>query len=203
MPVAVIDDFKIPLTGGASAGRYFTVICHPLLNSVTLTRGKCHISPVYAGVNKTWGWVNVATRVSTLGTGSSVRLGVFELDETNGFKPKTLLVDAGTIATTSTGEKIIAISLTTTNIKWLGVGVQAEGSATPPAITGPGASSAFSQWPAIFGYSTLTNPGAITDASWGLAYDSTVGDGAFPTDFVNWSPVNGTLGIGWIQRSTS
>jgi hypothetical protein len=62
--------------------------------------------------------VSLSCYVSTLGTGSTIRLGIYASDAND--KPATLVLDAGTVSSATTGSKTITISQSLTpGLYWL------------------------------------------------------------------------------------
>ncbi len=66
----------------------------------------------------------VGCNVSTAGTAAHVaRLGVYNADPVSGL-PTTVLVDAGTVAVDTTGQKEVAVTATVHGLHWLGLTAQ-------------------------------------------------------------------------------
>lgn len=201
----IVDDWLQPYNhGGAGERRWFGVLSGTQFSgSFTLIRGRTYISPLWIGLNTTKNWTGVGVRVRTAGAGSNVRLGVFELDEENGFIPKTLLLDAGTVTGAATGAQIATISLTTTNVEWIGIAFMGESSATQPNLDQLNSSPTV--FPPLLGYNTNSVSWQTASSSiYTMAHSSTVSDGAFPdsSEFVNFIPMANPAPQAFIRRST-
>lgn len=98
------------LAGGGDYFRSgFHSIGHPAPGTTSLvgnTLGRCHFTPFFAPVRMTFD--RMGAQVGTAGgTGAVVRLGIYA---NAGGVPTSLILDAGTAATTSTGLKEVTIS---------------------------------------------------------------------------------------------
>lgn len=107
---------QIPMTSGH--GYYYTPQGPTAATALTRANGDMSLMPI---------WIRKGVTVSALGVevsvggsaGSVYRLGIY-LDSGGGF-PGSLLVDAGTVATTSGGTKQVAIAqpITSAGLYWL------------------------------------------------------------------------------------
>lgn len=204
----VIDGPTKPYTS-ATGGRWYSTPMGTQFNgSLRIVLAKPYIIPVWVGLDQTHFWTTLGVRNRLVGeAGSLIRLGVYELDPDNNMKPKTLLVDAGTIAGDTTGAITKAISLTTTNIEWLGLCMMAENAPTTTTAVDCSNSPAF-QYPPIFGYTDNTADFATAAvASMGLAHTGTVTQGALPAtgsgELANFVPLVQPNPLMWIRRSTT
>lgn len=173
------DDLHLPYGAGAGTDNWFNgAFCGAsAADTLLLTRGKCMVTPLWCGYED-WTFDGLSFAVSTAGTASVCRLGILLLDHENGFKPTSLLVDAGTVATATTGRKTITFSaVTVLNTRWIGLAIQAEGSATPPTVREVSASQNF--WGPIMGVRAFSG-NTKANQEGGVMHNATVGDGAFP-----------------------
>lgn len=101
-------------TGVVTAGGGFFVYTSSVAagawgSTATFTANTLYLYPIIFAHPTTFASVNVT--VTTLGAGSSIRLGLYRADGV-AFEPKTLEADFGTVDSTSTGLKTISISNT-------------------------------------------------------------------------------------------
>lgn len=191
-PIDGVHQFWKKRTGDGWRGLLAT---NALAGAYAMTRGQTVIVPVFVGDKET-GVTSLSVRVQTAGAGSSIRLGFYELDHTDDLKPSQLILDAGTVSSTSTGEKFNPFTeVILEDIIFIGIALQAEGSATPPTINGQSTKGDFSP---LFGYPAADM--TSTSSAWYLAADTTVSDGAFQTDLDDFSVVSGfPVPAAWIS----
>jgi hypothetical protein len=113
-----IDDYRIT---GSTLNRWYTA---PIINASLTTvnpGGPTVITAIPFIVSKAITIDQMAIEVTTLGTTSNSRVGIYT-DDGNGY-PATRLVDAGEIATTTTGVKTfttgLPLTLSTAGLYWL------------------------------------------------------------------------------------
>jgi len=87
------------------SGRFYDSRIQSAFTTFTLTVNTLYAVPFYVPVATTY--TTLAVEVTTLSVGKSVRLGIYN-DSTG--VPGSLVLDAGTISTTTTGAKTITIS---------------------------------------------------------------------------------------------
>ncbi len=94
-----------PASGGATSF-YHTTIIGGANSTGTPVSGTIFFIP-FQSCDTTW--TRIGMNVTTLAVAKTIRLGIYEMDPTTG-GPGDLVLDAGTISTTTTGEKEITIS---------------------------------------------------------------------------------------------
>ena len=100
--------------------------------SASYSAGDLHATPIYIGKATTFN--QIAMHCTGVG-GTNARLGIY--NDGGGF-PSTLLVDAGSVATTATGDQTITISqILGPGVYWLAIAMQG-GSGTFTVSTSPG-----------------------------------------------------------------
>lgn len=161
------------------------------VTGINVTRGKCTIWPMWVGT-RGWEFDGLICRVATAGAAGSVaRMGIYTLDRTNGFLPTALLIDAGTVATTTTGPKSIVFSAITVAVGtlWIGLAIQWEGTVPPALALFPGNGAGTGGYPPLFGVTGFPSTGSGVQQC-GLNHTSTVADGALPgaSEFANFAP---------------
>ena len=94
-------------TPGYTSGVYYTTpFCHNFITQ-SLSANSVYYSPIAIGSRV--GILSLAARVSTASAGSAVRLGIYN---NNNCRPGSLILDAGTIDSTTTGVKEITLGST-------------------------------------------------------------------------------------------
>ena len=156
-------------------GSYYDGTNERQYTTKTLASDTLYFSPIYIPTAATFDRIGI--NVTTLGSGASGRLGIYEADADG--LPGDLLLDAGTVDCSSTGGKEITISqaLSADTVYWLALAASAVFSVTAPGtIPGP-----------VYGLPSLTatNPateilasvlqahtfGALPDPATGVADD--------------------------------
>lgn len=89
------------------SGRYYTTPFEGDRSTSVFTADTMYALPIYFRSAKTL--TRIVGDVTVLNASGNVRLGIYNNDATN-FVPTTLLLDAGTFSTGSTGEKALTIS---------------------------------------------------------------------------------------------
>jgi len=166
------------------------------VSGINVTRGKCTIWPMWVGT-RGWEFDGLICRVATLGgAGSVVRMGIYALDRTNLFKPTSLLIDAGTVAATTTGVKSITFAPITIAVGtlWIGLAIQWEGTVPPALALLPGNGAGTGGYPPLFGVTGFPSTGLGVQQC-ALNHTGTVADGALPgaSEFANFAPAAFTV----------
>lgn len=94
-------------TSGNGGWCPLTFASTPTVNS-TLTANRLVCLPFIA--DRAWPITKISIVVQTFASSTSIRLGMYKADGTNGF-PGTLLFDAGTVSSASNGTKTITLTL--------------------------------------------------------------------------------------------
>lgn len=87
------------------SGRFYDSRMHSTLTTLTTAANTLYAVPFY--VPRTVTYTSITIEVTTLASGKSIRMGIYT--DSSGV-PNTLVLDAGTISTTTTGAKTITIS---------------------------------------------------------------------------------------------
>jgi len=90
---------------GYESGQYYATVLNAA-GSVPATANYTYYQPFYVGTTETWDRIAITTGAVT----STVRLGIYNASADG--KPTTVLLDAGTVSTTTAGTYAITISLT-------------------------------------------------------------------------------------------
>lgn len=189
--------YKNPAGGPPDWGWHSYMGCGSFATTHPMGRGYTYIMPLWVGAQIVT-WDRIGIRVGAAGAGSVVRLGLYELDYTNNLMPVQLIADYGTVDTSSTTprEKVLTINLTTVNVFWLGVAMQAEGSATPPSLNAIGTTI---HGGGLYGYAQPN--WVVTTVAFGLKAQTQVGDGAFQTNLADLAVFeNTTFPAGLLRR---
>lgn len=122
------EDLNLPPSLRLNSGYYYT----PLLGGTPATgvvaNNLCTYLPIYIGKQSTFDRIALTTGPSFSGT-STVRLGIFNNDETTG-KPSTLVLDAGTVSC-SVANTLHAITINQTlSRNWYWLAAVTQGAAT-------------------------------------------------------------------------
>ena len=143
---------------GFVSGYYYRTINRA--DATTAVVSRTYYYPFVASSTATFNRVAIQTSSSYVGTGS-VRLGIYNNDSTTG-KPSTVLLDAGTVATTAAStiyQITISQSLSVGNY-WLAFNMQT--AAATPSYSGYGASS----YPQIYDQNAATTAFGNDGAGW-------------------------------------
>ena len=197
-----LDWHERPFAGDADSGWFGGLGKAPLDSGLWMTRGLTYITPLWCGVGTTLDWDAVAIHVYQAVAFSTVRLGIYELDPDAGFVPSQLLLDAGVVATDTTGTKILSgATLQTQDIRWLGLACMSETTASGPRIKT--VKAGISPWAPLMWFPTLVN--TLTLSEFAIRRAAADGDGALPTNFTpaNWVRVKvvDELPHTWIHRA--
>lgn len=180
------DGDEVQITSGGSvtgggilgenliSGKYYPGLGYSQSSSTyTLTANNLEIFP-FILCHKEGVFDAVVVEVTTADAGSSIRLGIYELE--NGV-PATLVVDAGEVSSASTGVKVAAFTPQTLNSsKAYGLAVITNGTPTIRQKSGSGSSGLFQLtglsgttgsvsiigWDRAFTYGALPDPAATT-----------------------------------------
>ena len=145
-----------------STGRYYDSRISTSYTTFTLVANTLYAVPFLA--ERTTTYTTIALEVSTLASSKSVRLGIYT---DGGGVPNALILDAGTVSTTTTGAKTISISqVLSANWYWLAAvsdGTPGLRAISQTAIPMLGASSGTDTtihvgWSVSFTYAALPNP---------------------------------------------
>lgn len=103
--LSVSGGSSLAINPGYRTNYYYSAFPCIAPSTLSLANNRIHYIPFQATESVTW--TRIGINVTTLQAASVIRLGIYN---SSGGKPSTLLVDAGTVAGTSTGEKEITIS---------------------------------------------------------------------------------------------
>lgn len=180
-------DQPTPPSGGASfhpgmvAGRWYTWPFYNSLSTVAPTTGTLYAVPFYVPAQTTF--VKIMVSVTSATAGSHIELGIYA---NSGGQPAALILDAGQIDSSSTGDKSITISQTLdAGWYWLAM--------SPSATVTVRGATAGSNPTWFFGQTVITgNQNQIT-GSW------TYSTGALPNPFPTVSYGSSTQPLVWVQ----
>ncbi len=196
-----LDWHERPYAGGANTGWFGMLGANPLDSGLWMVRGLTYVTPIWCGINTVLDWDALAVHVYQAVASSVVRLGIYELDPDSGFVPSQLLLDAGTVDTSTTGTKILTgATLQTQDIRWLGLAAMSEATASGPRLKT--IKAALSPWAPLMWFPSLVS--TLTISEFAIRRSGADGDGALPTDFTpaNWVRVKvvDELPHTWIHR---
>lgn len=197
-PGTTVDSVQKPYKPTAALG-WHAGMTRTIGTAFPVIRGITYIVPLFAG-NQTLTWTHIGIRIHAGGAGSSVRLGVAQLDHTSDLTPVALLQDAGTLPTTTAGIKTKALPTNlTTTARMLGLAIQAEDSDTPPTVRGTG-NTMPNFFPPWFGFS---EPSPDSIHSLVLVSNTIVADGTFDLDATHYySRVDRLSPMAFIKHSS-
>ena len=121
--VEAIETYLLAQNFGLTSGLYYSPT-RSSSSSLTVTFQTTYYVPIVFNDTNTFDRISIATGASYSGTGA-VRLGIYNNDSTTG-KPSTVLLDAGTVATTaaSTNYEITISQSLSAGAYWLAFCVQ-------------------------------------------------------------------------------
>jgi hypothetical protein len=188
-------------TESATTHRWYGALAALGTTAVANVRGIAQCTPLWLGTNQTWSFDALLCSITSAGaTGAVMRMGVYELDPST-LTPTTLLVDAGTVSSASTGIKTITLGSTlTSSSQWLGLAIQGEGATSPGTPAGYGSVSSGSFTPILGINSSGSVPNLTAIQCYGYQH-SLVADGALPPSLSSgWEPRYGAIAGVLIRR---
>lgn len=97
-----------PESGLVYATGYYYTYANTTNTTLTFTKDLMYLIPFYVPSTTTFTRIAVSLTGTAGSTGSVIRLGIYDSDSNN--FPNNLVVDGGTVATTTTGSKSVTIS---------------------------------------------------------------------------------------------
>ena len=165
----------LPYVNRTSGYRYIGSVT-PSIGQATPTQNQLQAVPFYVGNPTSFNGIGVNVQVGAAST--TVRLGIYA---DNSGRPGALIVDAGTVSTATTGEKIASITQTLSGSIWLAavsqVGTPTLAGTNVNTLMGPDIGiDAYDGTPlGVQGYTTSSVAGALP-SPWGSTFNLTNGN---------------------------